>query len=518
MQRFVPPVFQPDVPAATTPEDHAAHASPAQGVRWWLALALAVLALAAALGAYVFTLELLDQDGPLPQAARGRDRLPAVAMALLAAAAATGLIGLIQQVTGFLTAPGAPRQGADLPLDAAARAADPAARELAEALRRQRQETAHLLAVLEAIPEGVVVQDLDGRVMLINDADRALLGSQRAFRAARLHELTEVIRTTLGPALAPGIYALGDPARVPFEGRVLQAQAAALLSGRGVRLGTVVLVRDVSAEVERERARAELLDQLSEQVAAPGPLRAYPSLDALAREVTRNTRSVQQVIAALQDLSTFEPRDLATDQRPLGLNELLHDSAREWQPLAQAAGIRLRVKFAPRGHYVLGDERRLRWALGNVLDNAIRYSPPGTSVLIAARVRLREPALAEIAVEDQGFGIAPDDLPQVFARFYRGEPRDARGAVVHRPGTGQGLYIAQRVIKAHGGVIAIASQLQRGTTVTIGLPLTAPVVLELPQAAETVRRPGIVDAVDLDDTHDIPVAALLPLEREVDTL
>src|SRR5690606_28985343 len=142
-----------------------------------------------------------------------------------------------------------------------------------------------------------------------------------------------------------------------------QAQAAALLSGRGVRLGTVVLVRDVSAEVERERARAELLDQLSEQVAAPGPLRAYPSLDALAREVTRNTRSVQQVIAALQDLSTFEPRDLATDQRPLGLNELLHDSAREWQPLAQAAGIRLRVKFAPRGHYVLGDERRLRWAL-----------------------------------------------------------------------------------------------------------------------------------------------------------
>jgi len=60
-----------------------------------------------------------------------------------------------------------------------------------------------------------------------------------------------VIRTTLGPALAPGIYALGNPARVPLEGKMLQAQAAALLSVRGARLGTVVLIRDVTAEVER---------------------------------------------------------------------------------------------------------------------------------------------------------------------------------------------------------------------------------------------------------------------------
>lgn len=511
MQRFVPPVFGQDPPPLALRPVDMRTSQRARRVRWWAVGALAIATVWVAVGAYLLTAALLDaRDAP--------DRLLPRVMALLAGAASIGGIGLAHQLAGVLTAGGHAQNDASEVYVIAEPAADAAPNRLAQSLHRQREETAHLLAVLESIPEGVVVQDLDGRVALINDAARELLGSQRAFRAARLHELADAIRTTLGPALAPGIYALGNPERIPFEGKMLQAQAAALLSGRGVRLGTVVLVRDVTAEVERERARAELLDQLSEQVAAPGPPHAYPSLDALAREVTRNTRSVQQAIAALQDLSTFEPRDLATDQRPLGLNELLHDTAREWQPLAQVAGIRLRVKFAARGHYVLGDERRLRWALGNVLDNAIKYSPPDTAVLIAAHARLREPLMAEIAIQDQGYGITADELPHIFARFYRGTPRDARGSLVRRPGTGQGLYIAQRVIKAHGGAIAIASQPRRGTTVSISLPLTAPVMLELPEAAQTVRRLGIADPVDLDDTRDIPVISLLPIDREVDQL
>lgn len=511
MQRFVPPVFGPEQPPLTPRPEETGAAPRERRFRSGAVLALATATLMLAVGAYLLTAALLD-------ARDERDHLLALVMALLAGAASIGLIGLAYQVGRVLQArEGAIREASGEYAPVEARADAPPS-QLGQSLHRQREETAHLLAVLESIPEGVVVQDLDGRVVLINDAARALLGSQRAFRAARLHELTEVIRTTLGPALAPGIYALGNPARVPLDGKMLQAQAAALLSVRGARLGTVVLIRDVTAEVERERARAVLLDQLSGQVAAPGPSQDYPSLDALAREVTRNTRSVQQVIAALQDLSTFEPRDLATEQRPLGLNELLHDTVREWQPLAQAAGIRLRVKFAARGHYVLGDERRLRWALGNVLDNAIKYSPPGTAVLIVARARLREPAVAEIAIQDQGYGIAAGDLSQIFTRFYRGTPRDAQDIPVRRPGTGQGLYIAQRVIKAHGGAIAIASQPQRGTTVSMTLPLTAPVTLELPDADETVRRPGIVDPVDLDDTRDIPVISLLPMDREVDML
>ena len=371
------------------------------------------------------------------------------------------------------------------------------------ALRRQRVEVARLHAVLQAIPDGLIVQDLDGRVLLINDAARDLLGGQRGFREARLHDLARIVQDDFGPALAPGIYALGDPTRVPLDGRVLQAQAAAITVRSGQRIGTVIVVRDMSGEVAREQARDALLDRLSEQAAsADQAARERPpeSLALLAREVVRNTRAIQRVIAELRDLSTFEPRDLNAGQRPLPLNDLLRGAAAEWDPLARAAGIRLRVTFGPRGAVVLGDERRLRWALGNVLDNAVKYSPPHTIITLRGQVSGGADETGDtavIGVEDQGYGIAPEDLTRAFVRFARGVPRDADGQPVHKPGTGQGLFIARRVIEAHGGTIALASQPGAGTLVTLRLPLTAPVTLTLP--GDTARPPGAADSSQ-DDT------------------
>ncbi len=371
---------------------------------------------------------------------------------------------------------------------------------LQKALRRQRAETAHLSAVVESVPDGLVVQDLDGRVLLINDAARDLLGGQRVFRAARLHDLTAVVTERLGPALAPGIYALGDPTRISLDGKMLQAQAAAItIRPDQQRIGTVIVLRDITPDVAREQKRDELLGELAEQTLAPRSPQSYESLSTLAREVVHNTRAIQQVIAELRDLSTFEPRDLETGQRPYAVNDLLWHVAAEWEPLAKAAHIRLRVKFGPRGHFVLGDERRLRWAVGNLVDNALKYSSPHTTVTLTARLRELDNgdggdggdsiSTAEIVVEDQGYGIAPQDLENAFARFYRGTPRDGDGKPVRKPGTGQGLFIARRVIEAHGGRMSLASRVGMGTTAVISLPLTAPVTLDVsePHALEEVE-------------------------------
>jgi PAS domain-containing protein len=102
--------------------------------------------------------------------------------------------------------------------------------DLRTTLRRHRREVAHLNAVLESMPDGVIVQDLDGRVILMNENARTLLGSQRVFRSSGIHELTAVVTDTLGPSIAPGLYALGDPQRVDLDGRMLSAQAAAVMS------------------------------------------------------------------------------------------------------------------------------------------------------------------------------------------------------------------------------------------------------------------------------------------------
>ncbi len=368
---------------------------------------------------------------------------------------------------------------------------------LQQALRHQRAETARLSAILESIPDGLVVQDLDGRVLLINDAARQLLGGQRVFRSARLHDLTAVVTDRLGPALAPGIYSLGDPTRVALDGRLLNAQAAAItIRPRQKRIGTVIVLRDITADVEREQKRDELLGQLSERALAPRSPQAYESLSTLAREVVRNTRAIQQVIAELRDLSTFEPRDLQTGQRPLAVNDLLWHIAAEWEPLSHAANIRLRVHFGPRDQYVLGDERRLRWAVGNLVDNALKYSPPHTTISLIARLHGNETddCAAEIAVEDQGYGLTPPDLENAFTRFYRGTPHDRDGKPVRKPGTGQGLFIARRVIEAHGGEILLASRVGSGTTAVIRLPLTAPVTLDL---SGNTAPPGSSEPVEL---------------------
>lgn len=390
-------------------------------------------------------------------------------------------------------------------------------------LRRQRSETSHLYAVLESIPDGLVVQDLDGRVLLINETARTLLGGQRAFRAARLHELTALVTETLGPALAPGIYSLGDPTRIPLDERVLQAQAAAILVNNDQRMGeqrigTVIVLRDITAEVEREQERERLLDELAESAIAPPPAE---SLSSLAREVARNTRALQRVITELRDLSTFEPRDLEAGQRQLALNDLLWNIAAEWQPLATVARTDLRVRFGPRGVFVLGDDRRLRWAIGNLIDNALKYAPPQTIIELSVRIDAVSDTVetAEIVVKDNGYGIAPADLEHAFTRFYRGNPRNYDGKPIRKPGTGQGLFIARRVIEAHGGAIQLTSRVGVGTTAIVRLPLTAPVSLEMPDdgastgaaAIETDAAPGAVDATGIPDLPSTPYDTV-PLE------
>src|SRR5262249_11548046 len=113
---------------------------------------------------------------------------------------------------------------------------------LETSFRQQRRETAQLTAVIESIPDGIIVQDLDGRVVLMNRGAFRLLGSKRVFRSSPLNELTAIVTDKLGAALMPGVFSLGDPQRVPLDGKILEAQAAAVVSKTQQRIGTVIVL------------------------------------------------------------------------------------------------------------------------------------------------------------------------------------------------------------------------------------------------------------------------------------
>ena len=362
-------------------------------------------------------------------------------------------------------------------------------------LRRQRREVEHLMAVLESLPDGIIVQDLDGRVMVMNEQAKKLLGSQRVFRSAGLHELTAGITEPLGPSVSPGLYSLGDPQQVELEGKMLSAQVAAVIDLANIRVGTVIVLRDITADVRRERAYQTVLTRVEQEVQKPlvetvRSEMAQQPVSVLARELSRHAVALQKLVVEMREMNLPDTPAIREGQRPLHVETLLWTCANEWRQVAAAANLTLEVVIEKKGLYILGDERRLRWAIGNILDNAIKYTLPGGKLTL--EIKGEGDGRANLRVRDSGVGIAPDELPQVFTRFYRGTPTAENGRIVLVPGTGQGLSLAKQIIEAHGGMIQIKSKPGVGTAVYFTLPLTSPVTMELPHLqldmdGETIR-------------------------------
>lgn len=371
-------------------------------------------------------------------------------------------------------------------------------------LRRQRRETAYLVSVLESMPDGVIVQDMEGRAILMNETARVLLGPERTPHG--LLQGLPVGAGQMGQVLAPGFYALGDPQRIDLDGRVISAQAAAVATASDVRLGTVVVLRDITQHVREEQARDLLLDRLAQDIQQPlGTLSrtgaGSPNMlvNAFAREVGRYSAALQKMIVEMRELTAYNEQQARRAQRPLRVETLIWALYNDWRQIAQAAGLGLNVIIEAKGLYVLGDEGRLRWALGNVVDNAVKYTPSGG--VMTLEIKGEHEGMAFLRVRDSGVGILREELDHIFTRFYRGTPTMDDGQVIRVPGMGQGLSIAKQIFEAHAGRIHIKSKPGVGTAVYIGLPLTAPVSYELPLLAEELMEGETLplpEDVDLD--------------------
>lgn len=202
-------------------------------------------------------------------------------------------------------------------------------------------------------------------------------------------------------------------------------------------------------------------------------------VDGTARTEDQRRRAAEAIDAAsermaglvesLLELARLEGRGAVGAPNPVlePLAPLLAAAVAAAQGAAAAAGVAVHVDCAPE-LFARADRDWLGRALGNVLDNALRFSPRGETVEIHAALRQPDaadgPALIDITVEDRGPGIAAADLPRVFERFYRGDPARQAG------GSGLGLAIAKEIVEAHGGRIDIGKRRGAGTKVVISLP------------------------------------------------
>lgn len=174
-------------------------------------------------------------------------------------------------------------------------------------------------------------------------------------------------------------------------------------------------------------------------------------------------RRLARIVDGLSLLAKADSGLISLSLAQVHLEELVRDSFADTQVLAQASGLRVELA-ACEETVVQGDAHRLRQLLLNLVDNAVKYNQKNGSISMALR---RRNGTAELTIANTGPGIAPEALPRVFERFYRGDPAHSRQA----DGCGLGLGIAHWIVTAHGGTIHIDSVPAKLTMVTVGLPL-----------------------------------------------
>ncbi|MEO1440276.1 MAG: ATP-binding protein, partial [Chloroflexota bacterium] len=367
-----------------------------------------------------------------------------------------------------------------------------------QTLQRQRRETNHLASVLTALPDGVIVQDTAGNLTFVNEAARRLLNTSTNIQENFARMIQKISGSNKRHTLAPGFYAIGDPQRIEMGEKMLNAQAAAITSVSGEQVGTVIVMRDMTEMVRQEQRRERLLQAVEEQVQAPlqdiARASAYDDtpLDDFTREITKRAVALQKLVVEMREITTVDVDEIQQVQKQIRLDTFIWAVANEWRQIAQAAGLQFYVSIERNGMHVLGEERRLRWAVGNIIDNAIKYTPPGGSVTLEVTGESKGQAL--MRVRDNGAGIAAAELPHVTTRFYRGNPVTKTGAIIRTPGMGQGLHTAEQIFKAHGGFLRVRSKPSIGTAVYFSLPVTSAQSLDLPRLqedfeGETVKLP-----------------------------
>lgn len=175
-------------------------------------------------------------------------------------------------------------------------------------------------------------------------------------------------------------------------------------------------------------------------------------------ESRRLTRLVQDVV----DLSRLQADEAITDPRLVDVGQVVAEAVDSVRTVSESRDVEIAAQVEP-GTNVLGDQRTLGIAVGNLLSNAINYSAEHTRVAVTARA---QGSVVEIAVADQGTGIAPDALERIFERFYRVDKARSRAT----GGTGLGLAIVKHVCTNHGGEVTVWSKVGEGSTFTIRLP------------------------------------------------
>jgi two-component system sensor histidine kinase SenX3 len=340
--------------------------------------------------------------------------------------------------------------------------------------------------VLQLLPTAAVLVEASGAVRLANGA-AVSMGIVRG-TVLEVPELRQLVLSARRTGAARTLEL--DLDRGGFPRRMLTVGAKA----QPLDDGDVALIVDDLTEAKRvESVRRDFVANVGHEIKTPVgalTLLAEAALDAkddpaavahflsrMQHEASRLSRLVQELL----DLSRIQGGEPLPDTTAVLADAVVEEAIDRVRPVADAKRIDI-IRGGDIGLVVDGNEPQLVTAVANLLDNAVAYSPDGTRVAVG--VHARDDAV-EIAVKDEGIGIAPSEQERIFERFYRVDPARSRAT----GGTGLGLAIVKHIVSNHGGEVTVWSSPGDGSTFTIRLPAvsrpTDTAVGNQPQEAQT---------------------------------
>jgi two-component system, OmpR family, phosphate regulon sensor histidine kinase PhoR len=332
--------------------------------------------------------------------------------------------------------------------------------------------------IVDALDDGVLLLDGAGRLLVANPAARSWFGlpddlrpglpAQRVLGVPQVSALAEQAAEARAPVV-------GNLTVVFPEARTLAMRAFPLVD-RGPTGRIVVTLTDITQRRRLEVLRRDFVANASHELKTPvAAVRALAEtlLTALpddpeagrqfAERIAREAERLDVLARDLLDLSRVERGTL--DVEPVDLVGLAKEVLGGYEDLATERRVRLRSELQQVS--MRGDRAQLGLLLSNLLDNALRHTPAKGTVCV--RLDAAE-SRALLQVADTGEGIPARELPRVFERFYRVDKARAR----QTGGTGLGLAIVRHVAEAHGGTVRVDSELGRGSTFTVALPVAGP--------------------------------------------
>lgn len=357
---------------------------------------------------------------------------------------------------------------------------DESIREINEYINKFKEENKLYTRLFQSIQEGVIVVNKDKEILRINPTGLKLLNIENEKDLVGRPLIEVIWNYTLDDITGKSIdtkEALSKEITLDhLGGRILDVLVSPMFNERGEIRGAIIVFTDITEKKKLEKVRQDFISNVSHELKTPlSSIKAMVEvlleggaedsklrkdfLESINQEIDRLSRLVNDLLL----LSRLESDKDFLNPTPTDLVALITRAVSRFQPRAMKEGLTLTLDIDGDIPPIKVDVNYIDQVISNLIDNAIKYTPSGGKIEV--KVENTDKGI-KVSVKDTGIGIAKEDLPRIFERFYRGD----KSRNLSLGGMGLGLSIVKHIVEAHGGKVGVESEIGKGSTFYFILP------------------------------------------------